>query len=88
MDSSGEGEDFQDIWTKTLRERGCGQRGPRCCTELLGLGETAERHGECGKDGETRCWQVGGQGRMTGKMQATGADDSDEQDARISGSAQ
>lgn len=75
MESSGEGEDFQDIWTETLRERGCDQSGPRGCTELTRLREAAECHGVCGRMGKQDAGRWGG--RVTWKMQVTGADDSD-----------
>lgn len=58
MDSSGEGEDFQDIWTEIVRDRRYDQRGPKVFTELPRLWEIAERHGVCGKDEEERRWQV------------------------------
>lgn len=52
MDSSGEDEDFLDIWPETLWDRGCDQRGSRGCTELLRFREIAERQGVCRKDGK------------------------------------
>lgn len=52
MDSSGEDEDFLDIWPETLWDRGCDQRGSRGYTELPRFREIAERHGVCGKDGK------------------------------------
>lgn len=72
MDSSGEGEDFLDIWLETLWERECDQRGSRGSPGLPHFREIAERHGVCGKDGKRDVGSLGGYGRVTWKMQVTG----------------